>query len=271
MISMDISAVQKFAETSAPETAELLIRPVSIYRTYIAMVISLYHEVIDIVQNGDSQLKDIPLTIEDAMPMFCAYRYLQELRQGKQHKDFDGSTIHALPAAIQKVQDAYHIPKVAIAKERLEQAEIEYDALEARYHHLVEAAKTNDAALKALHDEFYPNGVWNPESEDPIEEREDGLTSINHEHQQRAFLDIFKRTYRTDFVHNQCFSVRTMMGVPDSLQDLEEEMGSLRRTIKRNETVSCALSEMILEVKALINPPTAQIYKFPAQQTCQAT
>jgi hypothetical protein len=231
-------------------------------RDTLNFVIALNHEIWDIVQNGDSQVEKMDLNVQDVATGFQAVTFFQNVTAGKPAEDH--GVMSAFLAVTQKAQTNYYQPKIALSENLIDIITAQAETTHERYNFLMRAAPNDPVALKKLHDEFYLGGVWDPESEEPIEPPSDpNLLSLAHERQQRTYLGDFAATLKSDFVQNPAFSARAMMGTPESLRALWSKIGCLRDMLARNRLVSQALDDVTQRLGAIIYQPQARIYKFP--------
>lgn len=265
---MKKEVLKRFALASAPPgTLPGWLYRVPPYGNTLNFLISVEGEIRDIVEDGDSQLKNIGLTYDDSMAVWKAMRYLQELARGRNHKEFGVETLDGCLEALERLKTHYYIPKLDIIREEQKRLTDEGRKLQLHFDWLTMTALNNDDALNQLEKEFYPDACWNPEAEEVIPAPDiSAPTSLAREKQQKEYRGSFREFFRSEFVQNPVYSPAVMLGPPESLSEIGSKLSSLRYMESRNAQVLASVDAFGENMRRALYPPQAKIYQFPVRR-----
>ena len=266
---VDITALKAFA-LAKPKLGSYLLGAniAGLYGTNTALILGIFHEMQDILERGDSQLKHIPLTKNDMMSAYLAFIYLSRLAQDKASAELGPETLPVFLETAQKLCNVYYTPKITATEQCLEKAQLEWQRLEARFDFLVQAATKDLAAANLLHDEFYADGLWDPELADHYEalpQAQPGTTNLTRERKLRKLKATFANCLKNDMTRNPIFSVRAMLGTPENMAQQSHLQSVSIQSRDRNTKALETVASLINELQAVITPPVAQIYAFPGK------
>jgi len=250
--------LKKFALAKAPENARPLtcVGPCEYWGTNLSLILGVESEIQNILDRGDSQIKNIPLKFDDGFSAWKAWSYLHGLVENKPHAEYDIDALPIFLQTVRKLKDVYYLPKLQAVDDELKRRVVESDRLQARYDFLISAAQKDPSAINRLHDEFYPDACWNPEAEEAIPAPADRyVRSLAREKQQRIFKEALRQEFRSDFVQNRIFPVQAMLGIPDCL-DSSTGIRTLNYMGERNRGVMVALDEIVGVLARIVTPQT---------------
>ncbi len=264
---MLLEKLKEFAVSDAPAQGyPLFSTTFSPFGSNLSMIAGISGEISDIVQRGDSLLKNIPLKHKDVLPSIRASIVLRDIVLGKDVHDDVSKIMRAFIKSVDKLTSVYYVPKVEGSVKEQQKWREEGETLQARYDFLLSASTKSPEAVRQFEKEFYPDGQWDPELPDEMVEQkvDDGVVSLGNRRQRETLSRAFKETLQDDFTQNPIFGVQAMLGTPPEIEKAWAAVRSLGYTIDRNERVLSAVRTLSASLQNVVCPKSAKIYTFPA-------